>query len=75
MRRNLNLCAAITKPMANHFALLMKDPDALHQGWYEYDDCKHNGDIVPVTNEIKSILANKHGYILIFEREQDLIEE
>ena len=70
-----NLCAAITKPMTNHFALLMKDPDALHQGWYEYDDCKHNGDIVPVTNEIKSILANKHGYILIFEREQDLIEE
>ena len=71
------LSAAITKPAANHFALLIKNPvtTVVTSGWYEYDDMLNDGNIVPVQTEIKTLLGQKRGYILIYELNQDIKEE
>ena len=67
------LCAAITKPAANHFVLLIKDPQenfhsAVHLGWYRYDDQSDNGNIVPLNYDIKIALKKYRGYILVYKR-------
>ena len=67
------LCAAITKPQANHFALLVKDPQESDEcenylGWYRFDNTSNKGDIVPLNYRIETALKKYYGYVLIYKR-------
>ena len=71
------LSAAITKPTANHFALLIKNPvtTIVTNGWYEYDDMLNDGNIVPIQTTLKTLLRQKRAYVLVYELNQDIKEE
>ena len=66
-REQYVLCSAVTKPIAAHFALLLKDPIRSASGWYEYDDLIAGGNIVLIEDDILSLLAARHAYVLIYQ--------
>ena len=72
--KSLSLWAAVLKPSANHFALLVKNAENTSSKWYHFDDLMNQGDLIPISNFSRKTLNDYGAYILIYEEENSKVQ-